>query len=409
MARRNELDALRGIFLLLMAGVHLPTALSSYASEPFGYASAAAGFVFLSGFLVGSIYTPMMFERGPAQVRGRLVGRARKLYGYHLLLLLLLFTVVAAAVQMTGNPALHNYLAVFFHHPLWAAASSPLMIYQPPLLDILPMYIVFLLLTPAVLRVAQRYGWAVVLAVSAALWIFAQLRGARLLYELVSAAGLPLPLVAFGAFNWFGWQLVWIGGVWLGSRQNDRKRAGVQRLRMPLLLPAAIGTALVFLLWRHHAGILPVRVTAGSPLVSKWKLGPLRVLDCAALGVLLARVLLPVLQRLRVKALELLGRNSLQVFAAHIPVCILADGLIGPPRTTAPTALGQSAFLALMAAVMLFVAWRADTAHRSADPRASASRARAPLTGAKSSETMFAEWETASKASARHFGTDYDA
>ena len=85
MARRNELDALRGIFLLVMAAVHLPTALSPYANEPFGYASAAVGFVFLSGFLIGSIYTPLILQRGLAYVRGRLFRRAHTLYRYHLL------------------------------------------------------------------------------------------------------------------------------------------------------------------------------------------------------------------------------------------------------------------------------------------------------------------------------------
>ena len=45
-----------------------------------------------------------------------------------------------------------------------------------------------------------------------------------------------------------------------------------------------------------------------------------------------ARVLVPALRRLRVKLLEMLGRNSLQVFAALSPVCALVDGLIGLPR-----------------------------------------------------------------------------
>ena len=370
MARRNELDALRGIFLLVMAAVHLPTALSPYANEPFGYASAAVGFVFLSGFLIGSIYTPLILQRGLAYVRGRLFRRARTLYRYHLLLLLMLFTAVAAAVKWSGNQALHHYLSVFFHHPVWAVISSPILVYQPPLLDILPMYIVFLLLTPSVLRWAERYGWTAVLVASGAIWIFAQLHGAHLLYGALSTAGLPLPLDAFGAFDWFGWQLLWVGGLWIGSGQHRWARADILWTRAPSVLAAAFAVTLVFLLWRHHVGVLPVAVTSRSPLVSKWKLGPLRVLDGAALGLVLTRALLPILRRVRLRFLELLGRNSLQVFAAHIPVCVLADGLIGPPHATTPTVLKQTLIVALMVAVMALVAWKSDSSQRSRSAKA---------------------------------------
>ncbi len=365
MARRNDLDALRGTFLLLMAAVHLPTALSPYANEPFGYASAATGFVFLSGFLVGSIYTPLMVQRGLEYVRGCLLHRARTLYGYHLLLLAMIFIAAVAAVRWFASAALHNYLEVLFQHPLWALASSPLLIYKPPLLDILPMYIVFLVSTPAILRAGERIGWLAILSGSVVLWLFAQLQGARLLYGWVSGAGVPLPLDAFGAFNWFGWQLVWAAGVWIGAGQHRWASADLRWTRAPLVLVAAAAIAVVFLIWRHHAAVLSVEVTDRSALVDKWKLGPLRILDAVALGLVLTPTLLPLLRRARLSVLELLGRNSLQVFAAHIPVCVLADALLGPPRAHGPSVLDQVLIVALMVVVMFAVAWRSDTWHRS--------------------------------------------
>ena len=365
MARRNDLDALRGTFLLLMAAVHLPTALSPYANEPFGYASAATGFVFLSGFLVGSIYTPLMVQRGLEYVRGRLLHRARTLYGYHLLLLALIFGAAVAAVRWFSSASLYDYLEVFFRHPIWALASSPLLIYKPPLLDILPMYIVFLVLTPAILSAGERFGWWTILSGSVVVWLFAQLHGARLLYGWVSGAGVPLPLDAFGAFNWFGWQLVWVSGVWIGAGQHRWASADLRWTRAPLVLASAAAIVVVFLIWRHHAAVLSVQVTDRSALVDKWKLGPLRILDAVALGLVLTPTLLPLLRRARVKLLELLGRNSLQVFAAHIPVCVLADALIGPPRAHGPSALDQVLIVALMVGVMFVVAWRSDARRRS--------------------------------------------
>ena len=149
-----------------------------------------------------------MAQRGPAYVRGRLFRRARKLYGYPEILLLIMIAVAATAVELSGNRPLHNYLKVFFHHPIWAAANSRFLTCQPSLLDILTMYIVFLLLVPALLCVGERRGWSWLLVGSGALWGFAQLQGAQGLYESVASIGLPRSLVALGAFNRFAWQLV---------------------------------------------------------------------------------------------------------------------------------------------------------------------------------------------------------
>ena len=377
MVRRNELDALRGVFLLLMAGTHLPTAVNIAANEPLGFVSAAEGFVFLSAFLVGSIYTPFLASRGFAYVRERLWKRARKLYGYHLLLLLFVFTVIAAVARWTGSPEMHDYLLVFLHHPLAAVAGSPLFLYQPPLLDILPMYTVFLLVSPALLRVADRRGWLLIFCGSGLLWLFAQLGGGRLLYEGVAALGMPLPRASYGAFNWFAWQLVWVAGLWLGFGFGEHRADGVVvraiRSRGPLMTGAALAVSLVFLLWRHHLGGMLTGLDAGWAPLDKWTLGPLRIVDCVALGVVLNRTLLPALRFMRVRVLELLGRNSLQVFAAHIPVCVLGDGLLGP-NGALPGLPAQAMLMVAMLAVMLLVAWRSDNGTRRGAARAQGER-----------------------------------
>ena len=73
MVRRNELDALRGVFLLLMAGTHLPTAVNAAANQPLGFASAAEGFVFLAAFLelVRIAADSVQPDDGCAGTRGR--------------------------------------------------------------------------------------------------------------------------------------------------------------------------------------------------------------------------------------------------------------------------------------------------------------------------------------------------
>jgi len=358
--RRDELDILRGVLLVLMAVTHLPTRLSLYSSQPFGFVSAAEGFVFLSAFLVGSTYSRKLAERGSDYVRTKLWKRAGKLYIAHLALLLFAFTVVAGIAVLSGRPALRNHLSVYFDTPVWAAIGGPLLLYQPPLLDILPMYIVFLVLTPLLLSVTARRGWWPVLTLSSLLWLFAQLDGRRLVYgKLATLAGLAVPIDAFGAFDWFAWQLVWVAGVWFGVRTvRRRSSAGVApaRRRLPLLLGAAAATALLFFVWRYHGGF-EIDAVGNSSMFDKWHLGPLRVLNFAALAYLVGHFVLPTLGGLRLRILSMLGRASLAVFTAHVPFVVLSRGLI-IDDTTPLTALQEALVLTLTFAAMLFVAWR---------------------------------------------------
>lgn len=368
---------MRGILLVLMALTHLPMGLTRFANQPLGFVSAAEGFVFLSAFLVGSIYTPLMLERGISFIRTRIWKRTRQLYGYHFGLLLFGFTIIAAIAQFGPSPALRNFLAPFFHAPGWASLSALLLLYQPPLMDILPMYIAFLGLTPLLLQLAARRGWRPLLIVSALIWIAGQLGMGRGLYDLLAAGGYPLPREAWSSFDWFAWQLVWIVGLWLGSAAARPASAAPSESSVVLsrgtrlagtcaLIPAATAAAFLFCA-RHHIGGVMEGLDLNAPLASKWHLGPLRLVNFALLGFIAHRLLLPLLHWLRIGALELLGRSSLQVFTAHIPVCILADGLL---LDTVPITVPlQSALLALMLGVMLLVAWKVDSPRRDARAR----------------------------------------
>lgn len=373
MTRRYDLDAMRGILLLLMALTHLPTGLNSYANQPLGFVSAAEGFVFLSAFLVGSIYMPQMLERGGKVVGARLWKRARQLYRYHLGLLLFAFAIVGGIAYWFESESLHNFLLPFFRSPARAGIAAPLLLYQPPLMDILPMYIVFLAVTPFLLWLVLRRGWWPLLLVSALVWMGAQLGLGRLLYGAVAAAGYPLPREAWSSFDWFAWQLVWISGLWLGSRRylSARQPSAAPGGGSTYVLLVALVVAAVLFCARHHFGGLLDTLDAHASLVDKWHLGPVRVVNFAVLGLVIHRLLLPLLSGLRIAVLELLGRSSLQVFTAHIPVCILANGLAGNSPVSMGVAL-QGVLLALMFGVMLVVAWREDTQGRQARARTAA-------------------------------------
>jgi hypothetical protein len=160
--RRPELDALRGLFLVWMTFTHMPTRLSDLMNQPFGFVSSAEGFVFLSALLVSRVYLRDAKEDGTG-LRVKLWRRTLKIYGYHLLMLLFAFTAAATFAAKTHRPALYNLLNFYLAHRAVAIIGSALLIYCPPLLDILPMYVIFLFLTPMVLMAAVRHGWRRVL------------------------------------------------------------------------------------------------------------------------------------------------------------------------------------------------------------------------------------------------------
>jgi hypothetical protein len=163
--RRPELDALRGLFLVWMTLTHLPTRFSDFVNQPIGYVTSAEGFVFLSALLVGRLYVRELLQDEPS-VRRKLWKRSLKIYGYHLLMLGFAFTVAAAVAVHTHKAALTNLLDFYLAHPGVAIVGSILLIYCPPLLDILPMYVTFLFFTPLLLSASWRYGWRKILAAS---------------------------------------------------------------------------------------------------------------------------------------------------------------------------------------------------------------------------------------------------
>lgn len=339
--RRAELDWLRGLMLVLMTLTHLPTTLSPRLSQPFGFVSAAEGFVFLSAFLVGSVYVRMAQRRGWPAMQRALAGRAFKVYAAHVALLLFLFLVLVPLATRGGGGAIADLASFYVAHPAQALVSGLALFYAPPLLDILPMYVVFLALSPWLLAHGQRRGWTVLLAGSAGLWVVAQAGGGRLAYEALAAAlGLVQPYRETGAFSLLAWQALWVAGLWagaapatapaaVGARPAWWTRAGVVRV--------AIAVAVVCMAWRHLVGQAPFgSLVHLNMLFDKWTLGPLRLVNFAAL-VLVVIHAQDVLRRwVEGSRLVTLGRASLTVFCAHLVLCLVLLTVVGNAGPGAP-------------------------------------------------------------------------
>lgn len=314
--RRPELDALRGLFLVWMTLTHLPTRFSDFVDQPIGFVTSAEGFVFLSALLVGRLYMRESVQ-DESRVRKRLWKRSLKIYGYHLLLLSFAFTVAAAFAVHTHKAALTNLLDFYLAHPGVAILGSVLLLYCPPLLDILPMYVTFLFFTPLLLSASWRYGWRKVLAASGLVWVLAQFGLRDLAHNaIVQVTHLRIPLQETGAFNLFAWQAVWIGGLWLGAQSA----VGVVPLRkIPGWGAAVAGAVCLFFVGVRHSWLGPhwTQQVLGMWL-DKWQIGPLRVLNLLAFMVVFYWLRKYVLRAVAVEPLLTLGKASLQVYCAHL-------------------------------------------------------------------------------------------
>jgi len=314
--RRPELDALRGLFLVWMTVTHLPTRFSDFVNQPLGFVTSAEGFVFVSALLLGRLYSRELAQ-DPRTVRTKLWKRSLKIYQYHLVMLGLAFTIGAEIAIHTHKAGLLNLLDFYLAHPFVAILGSVLLLYCPPLLDILPMYVTFLFMTPIVLTAAVRVGWRWVLAASWLIWALAQFGLRDLVHGgIVHVTHLPIPLQETGAFNLFAWQLLWTVGMWLGAKSAlDR----VPLDKVPGWLAGLAAAVCIFFIGVRFGWFGPhlTPQSLGAKL-DKWQIGPLRVLNLTAFTVFVywaRRFVLPVFNR---EPFVTLGMASLRVFCAHI-------------------------------------------------------------------------------------------
>jgi len=198
--------------------------------------------------------------------------------------------------------------------------------------------VLFMLASPWVLTYALRHGWRAILILSAVLWLATQFELSRFLYGgVVELTGLPVPFSETGAFETFGWQFLWIFGMWLGST-HARVPPEQRRPFPPALVYGAAIVASTFFIWRHIAGL--GAFPDGNPLnflFDKWHLGILRLVNfmsLVVLGIHFSGWLKAHLPRMR--WLETMGRASLSVFCAHLVIVLLVLSVIGEPSPDRP-------------------------------------------------------------------------
>ena len=340
----------------------MPTRFSDVVNSPFGYFSSAAGFVFISALLVGRLYIHDAMQDPPG-VHARLWKRSLKVYWYHLLTLTLAFTVVAALAVHTHKAALSDELDFYLAHPGVAIIGSVFLLYCPPLLDILPMYVIFLFMTPMLLWAAARWSWKVVLGISAGVWVLAQFGLRDIVHNaLMAATHLNIPMQETGSFNLFAWQALWIVALWLGARSATHSGPLFKTPRWLDWSSLAVCLFFVgvrFSIWGPH-----LTQQALGMLLDKWQIGPLYALNTIAFGIFCYSMRKPLTRLIAREPFLTLGKASLRVFCTQLVFVFVALGLLyrdvgqdipGPPPTLHDTT--AAIMFAVTFPVLILVAW----------------------------------------------------
>ena len=220
--RDLRLDFFRGIAMFIILIAHTPgNFLTSWIPARWGFSDATEIFVFCSG-MASAIAFGRGFDRAGWRLgSARVAFRVWQVYWAHVGLF---FATLALTVALTDSGlGTRNYWGqlnlwmIFVESDKWTNPDILLnfmtLRWVPNYFDILPMYMVVLMLMPVIMALSNVNKWLVG-AFVLTLWVFAQ-------KELWIALGLPhlyigLPAEPWSDRNWFfnpfGWQLIFFTG-----------------------------------------------------------------------------------------------------------------------------------------------------------------------------------------------------
>ena len=330
--RETWLDGVRGLLLVVMALNHVDSPLRLLTFETFGYASAAEGFLFVSGLTVGLVYTRRWMASGRPAMVSRAMRRVLTIYACHAVPLVAILVLNRLAPAWIGELPLVRPNSGPAAGLVPLVVSSLTLLYQPLLFDILPLYVLSIAVAPWILIGFDR-GWGLRIGiVSAFVWLLAQWSPPS---AWVYGLGNWLPVWRSG-FDWAAFQVLFVSGLCLGHRWARGERLPPARTMWPWYGAALVVAAAGFLLriaerlatgplqWQALGtaknGLLGfvASLATDQSVFGRPVLAPGRLADVAALvGVCL--LLAPFIRRLVESPwLTLLGRHALPLYAIHV-------------------------------------------------------------------------------------------
>ncbi len=350
--RDLRVDFFRGLALWWIYTDHIPgDVLGAWSLRNWALCDATEVFVLLAGYGAGLAYGGTLRRSGTLQAAAAVVQRAWTLYVAHIFLFVVFSAQVgfSAVALARANYLDESNLDVLAHQPYQALVEALTLRYQPSLLNILPLYVVLLLLfVPALplLRFPRLLAGA-----SVALYVAARVGG----LNLGSWTG------GGWFFDPFAWQLLFVGGALLACHPV-RIPIPARILDVAAGLVLAFGVAVIYLVWPHASigFLLPLPVVHALLWIDKTTLDPLRVASIAALLWCVVRLVRTdaAWLRWRVAApLVIMGQHSLPVFCWGIFIGFFGRMALEWRGGPLMQILVNAGGLAAMATVALVAAW----------------------------------------------------
>jgi hypothetical protein len=204
--RDLRLDLFRGLALWLIFLDHIPSNVVSWLTiRNYGFSDATEIFIFISGYTAAFVYGRAMEERGFIISGARILRRAWQIYIAHIFLFAIYMAEISYVATSFENPLYAEEMNIldFLKQPDQTIVQALLLKFKPVNMDVLPLYIILLLLFPMALWLLRRAP-TIALGTSAAL------------YVLAWQFNLNLPAYPEGVwyFNPFAWQLLFVFGAW---------------------------------------------------------------------------------------------------------------------------------------------------------------------------------------------------
>jgi hypothetical protein len=315
--RDLRLDLLRGLGLWMIFLDHIPDDVVSWMTlRNYGFSDAAEFFVFISGYLAGFIYGPIVASGNFLPALKRLWLRSWQMYVAHILLFLTFTAQIARTARKWDNPMYKDEFNVanFLAHPDELIGKALTLQYKPVDLDVLPLYITLVAAAPFVV-------WGLTRRPNLTL------AGSFVLYILARYFDWNLPSYPKGAtwyFNPFCWQLIFFFGSWCGIGAISQLRKLLDSRIAYAIAVAWILFALVIVMTWHSAfleSLIPKWMIKRIYPIDKTDLDMLRFTHFCALAFIVSRYLHPGWKGLRsiwLRPLVLCGQHSLPLFCLGV-------------------------------------------------------------------------------------------
>ena len=310
--RDFRLDFFRGIANWAIFLDHIPNnAVNWITTRNWGFSDAADMFVFISGYTAAFVYARIMLERGTIEAATRILKRAWQIYVAHVFLFVIYIAEIGYLAQTYDNPVLAQEFNVFgfLRYPIETLYEGLILKFKPVNLDVLPLYIVLMIVFPPVLWAMLRKPDLTLLAS-----IIVYVASRHFDWNLPSYPG------GHWYFNPFTWQLLFVFGAWCALGGAQRSAALIKSRAMLIFGAAYLVFALYMTMASRFASLaasVPSWLDHAVNPISKTNLDPLRFLHFVVLAILVVRILpreWPGFERPIFQPAIVCGQQSLEVF-----------------------------------------------------------------------------------------------